>query len=322
MGLFNSIKKMITIQFIAITLEEKRCVIVVKHIKKSKEIATETKIFKIENKDRLDKKVVEYLNELQEATEQTYISIFLNTLGQGAVSGCGIEKLETAGVEVDSVKHVCIDNEFSVYASLTDIKWINGIFSKVGLDYIYSPFLVLNHCIDKFNHKDVVLYILHTNNGLTLMVKKGQKFLYGTFFNIAKEKNALNEDFDSFSSDDMDDDFMEEIEIDEDFGSDEVYEMAEMNDVMDFKEGLDIIHSLSPQDSRVIKYLNLSLNEFYDSSLYESEFITKIKIYDAADESINEDIIKYIEEDLLLETGIKKINLADKMIEISQKEIY
>jgi hypothetical protein len=307
-------------QIIAISLHERVCSVTVKQIKNSKELSKSKKNFDIKSKDFLSKELIHYLNDLQDSIEQTYVSLFLNTLGQGVVSGCTKSDFDRLGVEIDDVKHVCIDGRFSAYASFIDIKWINKVFQSVGLDYIYSPFLVLNHSIGESIDRGVILYLLHSENGLTVMIKEGKKLLYGSFFNIAKEDDLLYEDFGDLGLEEddakFDDELLEEIEIDEKFDND----IQDIDDVMDFSDDTEIIHHLSQRDARFIKYLGISLKEFYESDLYESEFITKIKIYDSA--NIHENIIKYIEDDLLLETEINKIDLHDCIIELSKKEIY
>ncbi len=319
MGLFASIKKRLTIQIVAIGLEEKKCNITVKQIKNSKELDSSQKSFDIKSKELLGKEVVDYLNDLQSSNEQTYVSLFLNTLGQGVVSGCEDGDFDKLGIESDSIKRICVDNNFSVYASLIDLKWIHGIFQNVGLDYIYSPFLVLNRCIKESKQNDAVLYILRTNNGMTLMVKNSKKLLYGSFFNIAKEANMLHEDFDDLDDDaKFEDELLEEIEIDDDFTNDDV---NEIDDVMDFMEESEISHNLPVDDTRFIKYLTISLKEFYESDLYESEFITKIEIYNASLD-ISKELIKHLEDDLLLEINVNSVDLLDIVAQLAKKEIY
>jgi hypothetical protein len=323
MGLFSSVKKRFIIQLISIVLEEKRCNIYIKKIKNSKTIHTEKKSYDIESKERLTPQIVDYLNQSQEMHEQTYVALFLNTLGQGAISGCNSGAYEKFGVDKKGVKSICIDNKFTIYASLIDINWVDKIFQNVGLDFIFSPFLVLNSFIkdDKDNLKDeeVKLYILNTNNGLTIMIVNRKKFLYGSFFNLAKEDNLLYEDFESASIDEVDEleeELFDEFDIDED--SEEIEDMQEFDDSIEF-DNTDIDEGLSQQDARFVKYLDASLKEFYHSDLYESSFINSVKIFD--DAGINDGVIKHIENELFLDISAENINILEAVCDIAEEEV-
>ncbi len=321
MGLFNSVKKHFTIQFISIALGESECSILVKKIKNGKVIYNQKKLFEIEDKEHLSAEIVNYINVLEDEHEQTYVTLFLNTLGQGIIPRCNDNIFDKYGIDKKSVKSICIDKEFTVYASLIDINWVNKIFEKVGLDFIFSPFLLLNSHIKKDvdDSKVVNLYMLNTNNGLTIMVKRDKKFLYGTFFNVGKNEDLLHEDFESTdSSDDIDieEELFDDLNLDDDTGIDE---MQELNEDVDYDEEFGYESRLSEKDIRFIKYLDASMKEFYSSDLYDSEFITKVKIYDSV--GVNENIVNYIKSELFLDISVEDIDFLDTMVEIAKEEV-
>ncbi len=322
MGLFSSVKKRLTIQLIGICLEEDRCNIQVERFKNSKLTYSNRKSFLIESKEFLSKEIVNYLNTLQSEHEQTYVVLFLNTLGQGAVSGCGEDIYKKFSIDKSGVKRICIDNDFTIYASLIDINWVDKIFKKVGLDFIFSPFLILNAYIKQDSDNDgVKLYILNTNNGLTIIIKDNSRFLYGSFFNIAKEPNLLHEDFNNIDDDtaiNLEDELLvEDFDIDVDDVGDDIQELSDEASDIDSSE-FDYSR-LTGKDLRFVKYLDSSLKEFYNSELYDSQFITKIKIYD--DAGISKDVIDHIENDLLLDTSAENINLLNMVIKVAKDEV-
>lgn len=319
MGLLSSVRKRLVNQFVGVALLENSCKVYVKKVKNFKVIYRAKKSFDIESKDQLSVEVINYLNTLQEEHEQTYIALFLNTLGQGAIAGCSAAAYEKFGVDKKNVKSLCVDKEFTIYASLIDIQWVDKIFEKVGLDFVFSPFLILNNFAKKEPIDDEIkLYILNTYNGLTIMIKQGHKLLYGSFFNIAKEENLLHDDFENVDSSNeinLEDDFFEEFDDEDDS---ELEEMQNLEDGSDFDEDA-LLDRLSEKDARLVKYLDASLKEFYNSDLYDSAFISCVKIYD--DASMNEDVIHHIESELLLDTSIENINILDFIIEISEEEV-
>ncbi len=320
MGLFSSVKRHFLIQLIGIVLEEEKCGVYVKKVRNDKIVYSNIKYFNLESKDSLTKEIVSYLNVLQGEHEQTYVALFLNTLGQGAISGCTKEAYEKFGVDFKSVKGVCIDKKFTIYASIIDINWADKVFEKVGLDFVFSPFLILNSYAKKdISNDEVKLYILNTNNGLTMMIMSGKKFLYGSFFNVAIEQDVLLEDFESTSTDKSlsidDEEIFDELDLDDE-GDDS--SMMSIDEVVDYEEGI-LQNTLSEKDARFVRYLDASLKEFYGGDNYESEFVSGVKIYDCA--GMSEDIIKHIENELLLDTSAENINLLEAVVQIAKEEV-
>ena len=321
MSLFNSLKKRLTNQFLAVIVYEDSCNIKQKIVKNSKLLHKEEFNFDIKSKDDLGGKVINFINTLQEEHDNTYIALFLNTLGQGIIPICDENALSKFNVDHKNVKSICKDNRFLMYATLIDVKWADKLFQRTGLDFVFSPFLVLDFFIKKamkkesYNKEEVVLYILNTNNALTLMIQKGDTLLYGAFFNIAKGEDLLYTDY----SDDVEDDtVMDELNLDD-------ISDLEMDDILDVSNQSNFVTNIlqsnaniSEEDERIIKYLNSSLKEFYSNKLYNSEFITAARIYD--DVGINEGVMKYIENELLLDTSAENISVSDVILELSMQE--
>jgi len=321
MSLFSSVKKRLTRQFIAVIVEENSCKIKQKVIKNKNLLHAEEFSFDISSKDDLGMDVNTFLNDIQEEYDNTYISLFLNTLGQGVIPNCDEDELKKYHIDKNSVKTICVENRFMMYATEIDIKWADKVFRNIGLDFIFSPFLVLDHFIQKEDvQKDqVTLYILNSCNSLTIMIVRDDTLLYGSFLNVAKEDNLLYTDYSDGAGLEEEDTF-DELDLDadeDDFDIDSIGNVSDnsnfVNNVMKEQE------RLSSQDERVIKYLSAALKEFYTNDLYSSDFINHAKIYDSA--GINEGIMKYIENDLLLDTSAVNISVRDAIIELSLKEV-
>ncbi len=318
MSLFSSVKKRLTRQFIAVIVEENRCKIKQKIIKNQEVLYLEEHNFDIPSKENLGSEVTNFLIELQEEYDNTYISLFLNTLGQGVIPVCDENLLERYHIDRHSVKSICVENRFLMYATLIDIKWADKLFKNIGLDFVFSPFLVLDHFIQKEEKikEQVILYILNTNNALTLMIVKDEKLLYGSFFNVAKEENLLYTDY--TKEENLEEEVFEELDLEED-------DLA-IDDIGNITENSNFVTNvmkeqarLTAKDERIIKYLSAALKEFYSNDLYESDFINYAKIYDGA--GMHEGIMRYIENELLLDTNAINISVRDAVIELSVKEV-
>ncbi len=323
MSLVSTIKKRLTNQFISVMVFEERCKIKHKIVKNGVLIHLEEFNFDIPSKDFLGEKVIKFLHKLQDEYENTYIALFLNTFGQGVIPGCDIERLQDFNIDKDSVKTICVDDRFLMYATHIDIKWAEKLFSKVGLDFIFSPFLVLNYFIkeyqkkEEYQPKETILYILNTQNAITLMIEHGDRLLYGSFLNVAKEENPLYSEYGESSNIDDDIEFDDnELDLDDsDLELDDIGEAGEN----DFSSNLlEDEMLLDEQDKRTIKYIDSSLKEFYANDKYDSNFISSVKIYD--DAGISEGVLIHLQDDLLLDTSAQNISVSSVLLELSIQE--
>ncbi len=321
MSLFGSVKKRMTNQFLALIVEEKRCKVKQRVVRGDDTLFVEESTFEIESKDKLSIEVVDYINRLQEEYPHTYITLFLNTLGQGAIPTCDIEALKKFSVDKDKVKTVCVEDRYLIYGTLIDIKWADKTFSDIGLDFVFSPFLVLDYFIKKdiddedIEIDNIMLYVLSTGNALTVMIMKDRDLLFGSFFNIAKDENLLYTDYGENS-----DDIFAELDFVED---DEllIENLTDLDDIPGFEnsepEGK---LELAEQDERFVKYLSAALKEFYSNDLYESEFIQSVRIFD--DVHIHPNVVKYLQNELLLDVSSENISVRNALIDLSRKEVF
>ena len=90
-------------------------------------------------------------------------------------------------------------------------------------------------------------------------------------------------------------------------------------DMKDVKEE-DMNLALYGRDLLVYKYLKSSLEEYYHNPLYVSEFIDEIIIFD--DYEISSDLIRQLEDELMMNVEIHKVDVSDRMCDIAIKEVF
>ncbi len=324
MGLISAIRKRFANQFVAVILDEHKCRMKQKVIKNGETIFVETTTFEMEEKEELSQRVIAFLNEVQQKYEQTHIALLINTLGQGVLPGCGKELFKKYNIDENHVKSICYDERFTVYASKIDINWIVKSFEKIGLDFIFSPFLILDHFIQREGpEEEITLYILNLHNGFAMMIMKHKRLLYGAFFNTEKEENLLYTDYTHLEEsgvEQIEEEMFEEFEVEEEEIEDlEPLEEEEIEEVEATEESGEEEFFLFEKDARFVKYLDTALKEFYESPIYESDFIERVRIFD--DDKLNESVIKHIESELLLETRIKSVNTLDAVIDLAVEEV-
>lgn len=329
MGLLAAIKKRLTNQFIGVIVLEDACFVKMKRIKNGALLTEEEKRFDLSAKDRLSNEIIGYLQKLQEEVEQTYIALFLNSYGQGVVPSCLQSAYEKFHIDYTHVKDICIDNRYSIYASDIDIKWAQKLFAKTGLDFLFSPFILLENMISRdVAREGVVLYMLAGVNSIAVMIFDKKELLYGTFINIAREEDLLATDFEEEAEGDekldenLFDDIDLELELEESEEISDILEDAEqgiMKKVEKDTETVTIKNRLFGQDLRLVKYFDASLREFYESDLYRSDFITYVKIFDGV--RLNPDVVEYLREQLLIQVDLESVDLLDEIVELAIKEV-
>jgi len=65
--------------------------------------------------------------------------------------------------------------------------------------------------------------------------------------------------------------------------------------------------------------LNKVLKEFYSNPLYEGSFIDNVFLY--TQDSVDESIIEYIENELFLSVSQKKVDIDEEILELTYKEV-
>jgi len=330
MNLSKKIKYFITHQFISVILNEEECHLRLDVIKKGKNIKSDETTFILGENYSLTGDIEEYFKNAIEKYKHTYISVLLNSSAQGAFSGCENEKFSSFNVDVNNVKKICVDNEWMLYASKIEINWIKDIFKNFEIDFIYSPFVILNKYIkDDKQISKTVLYILYEGHSVTIIIEKNGKFLYGSLFKLKTksitelDKMENEENTNSIMLDELEaDDIFEDIEKLDEIGNFEDIESITSPDevkVDDMLEGLDTGFISGGNSEEIIKYLKESLKDFYNNSLYESYFVEEAKIFEYS--NISYDIVDYLEKELLLDVSVKKVNILETMNELTKEEI-
>lgn len=304
-----------------------------------------SKSFETSSRDNVPPKMEKYLDNLQEEYNFAYVALFLDSMGQGAISGTTASDFEKNSVDMKSVTQINVDNSWSIYASFIDINWVKKLFKNSGLDFIYSPFMVQDRLIKQQKLKeDPTLYVLNHNDSVAISVFENGNLLFGAYFQTTTDDKLSDgeEDWDNASEEEGLDDLIELDTMDDNEmgGIDDLDDLNELDDLdsneisSGFQETAEEKRSLGHFDDEedfessdlelfgrdilLYKFLTSSLKEFYKNPLYKSSFIDRIVIHDGYE--VSSELIDMIENDLLMDIEMHKININEAVCDISIKE--
>jgi len=346
MSFSNRIQKYFTNLFISIIEGEDSYRLFCKVLKNSKLLNKFDKTFEIVPGDeKLDSTIEDYIVSLEEKYNTVYIALLLNSMGQGAIKGTQDKDFQKFSVHSNSVKTVKFKS-WSSYVSYIDLNWVQKTYKDIGLDFVYSPFVVLYNLLSGYKLKhNLTLYILNQEASVTIGIFKKDTLCFGAFYKVDNNVKLSA----SMNVDDWEDEEEESsagmIELDNlDSGEllnlDELSELNTLDDELgdgefsDLKDedNQDNLSSLESEDSGthdlelygrdldVFKFLQKALGEYYKNDIYESDFIENAIIFDGYD--IGQEMIGCIEDDLMLNLEIHKIDIAEVVCDLSVKEAH
>ncbi len=346
MALTRIFQKYLSNIFISIVQQGSEWVIYSKVIKNGVLKEKFSKTFDVKESDKLPDKMQKYLAEIQAEYNFAYLALFLDSMGQGAINGTTATDFEKNSVEIKSVTHFDIQKKWSVYASFIDINWIKKLFVNIGIDFIYSPFMVQYSLIKKQKLKiQPVLYMLNHQDSVTISVFENGNLLFGAYFKTTTDDNLSSgedEDWENAEEEVGIENIAALDNMEDDIGViDELEDLGELDDLIsdeessgfeDIKsEGQDLGHfegedavedsdlELFGRDVLIYKYLKSSLNEFYKNPLYKSSFIDTVVIYDGYE--VSSELIGMIEEELLMDIEMNKIDISDAICTMARSEV-
>ena len=288
--------------------------------------------------------IYEYIQLFAKKSPIHYISILDNSSSCGAAPTCSKEDRDLY-YNSNDFESICVSNNWSYYTPKIDLLELQGRYHKIGLDFIFSPYLILTNFFKDKIASGIAMYILINEDNLTLSIFEDSKLLF------ASSLDMENKDLDS--SDellmDIDDDEelelelddtsvdLENIDVDDDMDSieefDDIEDLDTFDEMDEFSEDTmeEISATEKPQEDVFedqsgfgIDYHRFSLiqsavNSFYQDKKFDSKFIEIAYIADAV--GISNELKKFLEEEMFLSVFIRKMDLGSELCELSKVEL-
>ncbi|MCD4667572.1 MAG: hypothetical protein K8R44_03110 [Sulfurimonas sp.] len=288
----------------------------------------------------------EYILQHTKESPFFYISILDNSTSQGAIPTCSKQNLEYY-CDLSSSEYKCYKDKWTYYTSKNDLYGMEKVYEKIGVDFIFSPFVVLaNFFKDKID-THLAMFLLIEENTISLSVFNNSELLYAEYLDTQIEIDEtpmlidehdiedidLDDDENSINLDDID--AIDDIDELDDFG--DIADLDSIEDIDEFSESKDVeeefakeveeehhIDNLEDSDGFNEDYqrfllIQSAVNSFYKNEKYKSEFIENIYIGDSV--GISRDLKKYLEEEMFLNVYVRNLHLPAEVCEIAKMEL-
>ena len=330
---------------ICVLFEDNKHSIRARSIKNGKVIKSYEKSFE----DR--KKLLQYVDNLSQNFQLYYISVFCENAAQGLAPVSSTGDLSRFGAPKNVATLSLLNAQ--IYTPKSVIKDYQKLFENYGeVDLIYSPFMLLYHCISKTKpQKDkTTLYVFRHSIYLALMVCEAKRVLFGKFFDISLQNfESEEENAEEVSADDINE-ISDEMSFDEPLADGEAgKELGELisedkNDENSSEPNLNAQNAstftrsapINDANTRQIasSAMNLSnfgsdmdmcscifkgVQDFYQNPLYNGKFIDEVVLFDNAE--MSQAVLDYIEGEIFIEPKVVKIDTFTLMSELMREEL-
>ena len=291
----------------------------------------------------LNNKMYDFIDEYIKESPYYYISILDTSLLQGALPSCEKNRL-AALYDLSVAEHKCIDESWTVYTAKNDLYELEKTYEEVGLDMIFSPFVVMsNFFADKING-NLAMYALIQEGAISVAIFENSKLLYAEHLDMLigdeAEDILLHEDIDEDIDLELDDGIdLEDINVEdndmeslEDFANiedlDSLEEIDEFSESKDIEEELQQENEVLPEDEdneafnedyQRFSILQTAVAHFYKDDKYESRFVENIYIADGV--GVTSDLKKYLEEEMYVNVYVRKCDLVLEVAQLAKMEL-
>ncbi|MDK9693844.1 MAG: hypothetical protein OEL19_06330 [Sulfurimonas sp.] len=322
--------------FVNIVVESSQSVVYVEVCSKKKVERSTHKYFATTT---LNTHMYEFIAALYKESPFCYISILDKSPNQGVLPTCTTSEMGKY-CDISALEHRCYSNEWAFYTSEYDLEATKQDYRNIGVDFIFSPFVLLAKFFKDKIENTLSIFVLVESNSLSFMVFDHGKLLYGEYLTMQnnKEHNALmiGSPLDDELGDDaeMDGINLEDITIGDDSSGFEDFATIEDLDAGDIIEEFsqaapldEVVHEKEEhvsssgfnEDYQRFVLIQGALSTFYKDSKYKSQFVESIYVADGVGVSL--DLKNYLEEEIFLSVYIRKIDLAAALCDLAKAEV-
>lgn len=295
------------------------------------------------------KESVTYLQKYLDESPLHYVALLNPQAKQGALPECSHHDIDDMQ-EINNSKTLCRKDQWLLYCSLRELDTLQMHYKSIGLDFIFSPFSILEHFFADKIQGAFALYALAQKDSFSVAIFENGKLEYAHHY-FTSDKNSLASEDESnvtefavgikeedeaekgISLDDiesLDDlDILEELDdlsnIEDLDSLDEIVEFSEDEPTEEEKRqisshGDDIKQEMDRfnNDYYHFELIQRTLVRFYGGIRCHNRFVETIYIADGY--GSGSELKRYLEEELFLNVLIRHIDVADEVIALAMLE--
>ncbi|MFK5937476.1 MAG: hypothetical protein QM497_03670 [Sulfurimonas sp.] len=289
----------------------------------------------------LNEKMITFIKSYTKETPFFYIAILDYSSEQGAVPTCS-RNLLSAYHDMSDCEYKCQDKQWTHYTSKTDLYKIERHYKTIGVDFIFSPFTILSQFFKDKIDGHVSVYLLIQDEFISLSIFQNSKLLYAEYLDMKYTQESeeletvdISEDLDIEEDEGVDLEnvtAIEEMDSLDDFG--DIEDLDSLDDIEEFDEAEDVEEEFYQEQEEELEedseetfnedyqrfaHVQKSIQNFYEDSKYESQFLENIYIADAV--GVTSELKRYFEEELFMSVYIRQIMLSAELGELTVAEV-
>jgi len=290
----------------------------------------------------LNTKMYNFIKSYTDDSPFHYLSVLDTSISQGAAPTCKSKDISLF-FDSGSSKQLCYADRWTYYTSNPDLHLLKKEYSSLGIDFVFSPFVILAKFFKDKIDTHMSMYILVEDSFLSLAVFDHSELLFAEHLDMEQNKDSddllmddssmQNLEFEEESSVNLD-----EIDVEDDIG--ELDDFGDIEDLDDF-EDIDEFSEIKEEEEDFIEeedeeyqtkdtegfnedykrfsLIKNSLNHFYKDDKYKSKFVESVYIADGV--GISSDLKKYLEEEMFLSVFVRRIDLCAEVCELAKAEL-
>ena len=328
--------------FVNIVVDRSQSTVYIEMCSKDKVVNSYEEIFAT---DSLNSDMLAFISNYTSESPYHYISILDKSNIQGAIPTCSKNQISFYE-DVSTVEHKCFNKNWTYFTSQEELYALERNYEELGLDFIFSPFVLLANFFEDKIDDHTAMYILIEDSFISLSVFEKGKLLFSEHLDLEHTENDellmyedeedenISIDLDEDDGIDLEDiDAIDDLDSLDDFG--DIEDLDSIEDIAEFAESKDIEEefneSLSEDDDipmneadgfnedyQRFALIQSSINSFYKDERYDSVFIESVYIADGV--GVSNDLKRYLEEEMFLSVYIRHVDLATRVCELAKSE--
>ena len=274
---------------------------------------------------------------------------YLNSTAEQGVLPVATEKEAQVFVDLSTNVTVSQKNTWLLYSSKPALDELKKRYSKIGVDFIFSPFNIVERFFKEKLDAAASLYVLAEEDAISAVVFAEGRLLYGKRLMLPREETI------NLSEGDENDTIRLSFELDVD-GIEEGLELDDINAIDDL-EGLDDLHEIEDLDTlddldsfaeelevgemeaepeaeslseeetpmehfgkdyKRFQLIQSALQEYYSDPQFDSRFVESVYVADGC--GMSDDLKLYLEEELFVKVYVRRIDIAAEVADLARVE--